>query len=147
MEIWHDIKGYEGYYQVSNLGKVRSLDRAISIIDQRFKHPRLVNRKGRKLKDYQAGGTGRNIVILRMFNKSKTINVHRLVAKHFVPNPNNLPVVNHINHNFLDNRAINLEWCTQKQNIRHAIAAGRMNHIYLPGNRRSQKTLGKVAPK
>lgn len=129
MERWVDIEGYEGYYQVSNLGRVRSLDRGMYVNDVRYSKPRWVVRKGKILKNY-GHGKRRHILILRMFGIGKNHSVHRLVAKHFLPNPNNLPVVNHINHDHFDNRASNLEWCTQKHNIQHAIKAGRMNHIF-----------------
>lgn len=129
LESWIDIVGYEGYYQVSSLGRVRSLDRGMYVNDVRYSKPRWVLRKGVMLKEY-GNGTKRRMVILRMFGAGKNISVHRLVALHFLPNPNNYPVVNHINHNYLDNRASNLEWCTYKHNTQHAIAAGRMNHIY-----------------
>lgn len=129
MELWADIKGYEGYYQVSNLGRVRSLDRGMYVNDERYSKPRWVNRKGKLLKEY-GNGSKRRMVILRMFGVGKNITVHRLVATHFIPNPNNYPVVNHINHDYLDNRATNLEWCTYQHNTQHAIAAGRMDHIY-----------------
>jgi hypothetical protein len=129
MEKWLDIVGYEGYYQVSNLGRVRSLDRAMYVDDIRYSKSRWVVRKGKILKNY-GNGKKRHQVILRMFGGGKTYSVHRLVAMHFVPNPKHLPVVNHLNHNHHDNRASNLEWCTQKHNIEHAIKAGRMKHIY-----------------
>lgn len=129
MESWRDIKGYEGYYQVSNLGRVRSLDRIIVVNDRRYKEPRRITRRGRILKDY-SNGTDRLMVILRKSDKGKNISVHRLVAQTFIANPDNLPVVNHLNHNYRDNRVANLEWCTYSANTRHAIAAGRMPHIF-----------------
>ena len=129
MESWRDIKGYEGYYQVSNLGRVRSLDRIVIVSDIRYKAPRQVRLKGKILKDY-ANGTDRLMVILRRSDKGKNVAVHRLVAEAFIDNPDNHPVVNHLNHNHRDNRASNLEWCTYSRNTLHAIAAGRMPHVF-----------------
>lgn len=131
LESWVDIVDYEGLYQVSDLGRVRSLDRGMYVRQDRYKKPRWTNRKGRVLKNY-TDGTDRYMVILYTFGQPKTYMVHRLVATHFLPNPNNLPVVHHKNHDHHDNRAANLEWCTQKQNIHYSIAAGRFEHIKKP---------------
>jgi len=139
LESWLDIVGYEGYYQVSNLGRVRSLDRGIYVNDERYSKPRWVRRKG-KILGNGVNGTGRRMVILCILGTRKNITVHRLVARHFLPNPNNLPVVNHINHDHVDNRASNLEWCTYSYNTQHAIAAGRMDHMY-----RQHKKLRKIS--
>lgn len=129
LESWLDIKGYEGLYQVSNLGRVRSLDRGMYVKQDRYPKPRWVVRKGKILKVYY-NSTDRQMVILCDHAMRKNHTVHRLVGEHFIPNPNNLPVLNHINSDHRDNRAANLEWCTYKHNIQHAIAAGRMDHIY-----------------
>ena len=98
MEIWKDI--YEGY-QVSNLGRVKSLKRE-TILTPRENH-----------KGYLQ-------VHLRHNGKDITPKVHRLVAKAFIANPNDLPQVNHINGNKADNRVENLEWCTNGQNQKHS---------------------------
>lgn len=130
LELWLDVVGYEGLYQVSNLGRVRSLDRGMYVRQDRYDNPRWVSRKGRVLKEYKRTGSQRRMVRLYHYGIPKTISVHRLVAATHLPNPSNYPVVNHINHDHLDNRASNLEWCTYQHNTQHAIAAGRMDHIY-----------------
>ena len=105
-EIWKDIPGYEGMYQVSNLGRVKSLGRASEI--------------GRNLKTkilkQTAEDKGYMKVGLRKNNKIRTVRVHRLVAEAFVGNPQGLPEVNHKDENKANNTYTNLEWCTTKYN-------------------------------
>lgn len=105
-EEWRAVPGYEGLYEVSNMGRVRSLPRVIVYKDGRSRFD-----KGRVLS--MSGGKNYRLVTLG----SRNIPVHRIVAEVFVPNPNNLPIVNHINEARWDNRADNLEWCTQRHNL------------------------------
>ena len=98
-EIWKDIKEYEGLYEVSNSGRVKSI---------RFGKERIL-----KL------GTDRYgylYVILAKNNKQKTFRIHRLVAEAFIPNPDNLPMINHRDENKSNNNVENLEWCDNKYN-------------------------------
>lgn len=109
-EIWKDIIGYEGLYQVSNLGRIKSVDRYV-------KHPiyGLMHIKERILK-FGISGNGYLIVGLYRDGKQTPKLVHRLVAEAFIPNPNNLTDVDHLNTNRTDNRVENLRWCTHKEN-------------------------------
>lgn len=109
-EIWKDIKNYENYYQVSNTGKIRSLDRVIKDI----RSERLY--KGKVLKQSLCNW-GYLTVSLKKSSKSKKFFVHRLVAEAFLPNPNMMEVVNHKDENKLNNCADNLEWSTLKDNM------------------------------
>jgi hypothetical protein len=115
-EIWKDIKGFEGYYQVSNLGRVRSLDRIVHSKGLKLKWSRL--EKGHIVKF----GNTRGYVIAPMCVEGKKYAklVNRLVAIAFLPNPQDLPEVNHKNGNKLDNSVVNLEWCTHADNMNHA---------------------------
>lgn len=116
MEIWKDIEGFEGFYQISNYGEVRSLDRFDGIR----------NLKGNILKQ-NLKQNGYLQVGLRKQGKRKWFSVHRLVAKHFIPNPDKLPQVNHIDSNKQNNTVDNLEWVTAKANYKHAEQNGLMN--------------------
>ena len=107
-EIWKDIPGYEGKYQVSNLGRIRSLDR---IDDENH------FRKGQIMKTKLLRGYVR--VPLRDGKKQKDYQVHRLVALAFIPNPDNLPQVNHKDQDPGNNNVDNLEWCDAKYNINY----------------------------
>lgn len=103
-EVWRDITGYEGKYQVSNFGRVRSLP-----VKSRTKYF-----SGNVL-SLSTDRIGYLVVGL----SRKTYKVHRLVANAFIENPNACPCVNHIDENKKNNRADNLEWCTHKQNNNH----------------------------
>lgn len=113
MEVWKDIEGYEGLYQVSNLGRVLSLARTrknrwgqdVPVLE-RILTPR-INDKG-----YLR-------VALSKDDVSKDFFIHRLVAMAFIPNPNNYPIINHMNEVKTDNRVENLEWCTHKYNVNY----------------------------
>lgn len=121
MEQWRDIAGYNGLYQVSDLGRVRRL------AGYRCKTTRLCN--------YSSDRYGYLIVVLSKEGKSKYKKVHRLVAQAFIPNPLNLPQVNHIGKDAtgiitkLDNRPKSLEWSTQQHNENHAVVHGLKAHL------------------
>lgn len=109
IEEWRPIEGYEGLYEVSSYGRVRSLDR----YDERN-----CFREGRILKLYTRKG-GYLFVQLHLNGKGKNYLVHRLVAIAFIPNPDNLPEVNHLDEDKTNNRVENLEFCDRKYNINY----------------------------
>lgn len=111
VEEWKDIKGYEGLYQVSNLGRVRSIGYG----------------KERILSSSNICHYGYIKVNLYKEGKKNTFKVHRLVAQAFIPNPNNLPEVNHKDENKLNNHVSNLEWCTTQYNINYGTHNARMS--------------------
>jgi hypothetical protein len=119
-EIWRDIEGYEGLYQVSNLGRVKSLYRVtISNSGRRYTCQEMILRQGVSTRNY------RNVV-LRKNCSSKTYSVHQLVARAFIPNPDNLPMINHKDENPSNNCVDNLEWCTAKYNSNYGTSVERM---------------------
>lgn len=109
MEKFKNIQGYEGIYQISNFGNIKTVK--TQKISNGWEHNQLGYRKARLYRD----------------NKAKDIYIHRLVAIHFVPNKSNKPSVNHIDHNPRNNHYKNLEWCTHKENMEHASKAGRID--------------------
>ena len=146
-EFWKDIKGFEGLYQVSNLGRVKSLERDVICKDGRVLHYaekilKLIRMPRRYL-----------IVYLYKNGTQKLFQVHRLVAEAFLPNPNNLPQVNHKNekpwHNYIhinedgtvDPEKSDLEWCTAKYNINYGTRTHRMAITQLNRKDRSKAVL------
>lgn len=109
--MYKAIKGYEGFYEVSELGQVRSVDRIVE-----YKNGKIVNYKEKELKPGIDKG-GYAIVSLNKNGISKMCKVHRLVADAFVPNPDNLPEVHHKNHDRKDNRVQNLAWVTRAEQM------------------------------
>lgn len=117
IEEWKDINGFEGIFQISNLGRVKSLARYVG--DYRGK--RLKREKILKPND---NGYGYLVIKVNTDNgkgKPRVFYIHRLVAEYFVPNPNNNKIVNHLDYNKHNNVYTNLEWCSQKENIEYSI--------------------------
>ena len=123
-EIWKDIKGYEGYYQISNLGRVKSLSRKYSPKE------RILKNQYDKDGYYEIG--------LTKNKKKQYFRVHRLVAQAFIFNIKNKPQVNHKNGIKDDNRVENLEWCTNQENEKHAYNIG-LKHALIGENNGSSK--------
>lgn len=117
-EIWKNIEGYPDY-MISNLGRVKSLERIIIRCDN--KTQTIKEKILKPSKDYK----GYYIIILSNI-KRKGFKIHRLVASAFIPNPNNLPQVNHINEDKTDNRVENLEWCTSQYNSNYGTRTERI---------------------
>lgn len=102
--VWKDIVGFEGLYQISNKGEVKSLGNNFSRKEKLLKFD--LSKEYPKLELFKNGVRNRKLL-------------HRLIAEHFIPNPENLPFVNHIDNNRSNYQLDNLEWCTPKYNVNH----------------------------
>lgn len=111
-EIWKTIPGYEGYYEASTRGRVRSLDRIVNNLNKTD------NRKQKIIKPHLAGRGYLELLLSKDGAKQHKL-VHRLIAETFLPNPNMLPQVNHKDENKTNNCIENLEWCTAKYNMNY----------------------------
>lgn len=117
-ETWLPVKGFEGLYEVSDLGRIRSVERAVPF-GSSFRHVKSVVRKQQSDRDgYMTVNTSLG-----------TIKVHRAVAEAFIENPDGKPQVNHINGNKADNSVSNLEWATCVENMSHASRTGLAKHV------------------
>ena len=117
-EIWKDIQGYEGFYQISNLGNVKSLERVVD------KGNGILQHRKERIMNKRESVDGYYIAKLNVNKKSTSIAIHILVARHFIDNPNNYPEVNHKDCNRKNNQVDNLEWCTHQQNVEHSKQLG-----------------------
>jgi hypothetical protein len=110
---WRNIKGYEGYYQVSNYGQVRSVDRTLHVKDGCREYDKKL--LGKHMRQY-LHSNGYKVVPLTKDGVCETLFVHRLVAEAFIPNVNQLPFINHKDEDKTNNCYLNLEWCTCQYN-------------------------------
>ena len=122
-EVWKDISGYEGLYQVSNKGRVKSLGRMVSKGQKGERFEKEIILK-------QVDNThGYLVVSLSKDGKAKNYRVHRLVASAFIPNSENKPFINHIDENKYNNEVGNLEWVTAKENSNHGTLKKRLSEM------------------
>ena len=119
-EIWKPVKGYEGIYEVSNIGNVRSLDRSVIKYNALTKRDNILHIKGQIMKP-SINKYGYYYLSLSKDGNRKSHLVHRLVAEAFIDNPNNLPQVNHIDENKLNNNVDNLEFITLEDNVKYSL--------------------------
>lgn len=106
-EVWRAVKGYKGLYQVSNLGRIRSIH-----LNKKYEREYFILSPWRNAQGYEM------VYLCRSGTRKKTF-VHRIVAEAFIPNPNHLPFINHKNWITHDNRVENLEWCDASYNNKY----------------------------
>ena len=121
-EIWKDIPGYEGYYQVSTLGNIKALQKKYYICNSSlvYKDEKIMKQKTNR---------GYKIIELNKNGKSKRFQVHRLVALTFIPNIENKPYIDHIDGCRINNKLENLRWVTHKENMNNPITINRIRKI------------------
>ena len=122
VEVWRDIKGYEGQYQISNLGRVKSLQRWSGT--QFYNREKLLNLHINKKNGYVYVWLSKN-------GKGKNIRVHRLVAEAFIENLNNYTDINHKDCDRTNNNVENLEWCTRSYNIKYSFEKGKAKSNFI----------------
>ena len=135
MEIWKDIPGYEGYYQVSNIGRVKSLERIVHYKPgSKSGNPHKCHVVRERILAQRIGDRGYYVVTLSKDNERKIALVHRLIAIAFIPNqdPNTMNDINHKDGCRSNNDINNLEWCTRRDNVIH----GYRFNKHLPNHRK-----------
>lgn len=145
MELWKPVKGYEGLYEVSTTGRIRSIERTVP-------HSKSGTRRFPASEKMPTDVHGYLYCYLYKNGKGRRFAVHRLVAEAFIPNPDKKPEVNHLDGNKYNNCVENLEWVTRKENVRHAAdtglwvqydRSGERNPMY--GKHQSESARGKIA--
>lgn len=135
-EVWKDIKEFEGFYQISNLGRVRSLDREVKRSEE------IMKVKGKIIKAH-LNTKGYKVVDLYKDGKRKHKHVHYLIAKAFIPNPDNKSFIDHIDTNKTNNNISNLRWCTHKENMNNEITLKKQKESQ-KGKKLSEETKRKI---
>lgn len=116
-EIWKPVAGYEGIYEISSFGRLKTLSRRVNS----WRGGRVINEKIRKVGKW---ANAYPTYILSKMNANKMYLAHRLVAEAFIPNPENKPEVNHVDGDKSNSKATNLEWCTSSENAQHSYNTG-----------------------
>lgn len=140
-EEWRPVVGYEGFYEVSNTGKVRSLDRCVQQRNMYKEVTHIYRGRELKLKKHRDGYL---VATLCKGKTMKCFQVHRIVASAFIPNPDRLPQINHKDENKQNNNVNNLEWCTSKYNNNYGTRSQRMA-ITQKGHICSEETRRKIS--
>lgn len=131
-EYWKDIENYENY-QVSNLGRIR---RKAKLVNVGIKNVKKAFKQEMILKPLKLTKGYLGVVLYDKNSKGKTYKIHRLVATAFIPNPNDLPQVNHIDGNKQNNKMDNLEWCDCQENMQHSYKIGLRDKTKMAENMR-----------
>jgi|SRR5690242_7506178 len=124
MEVWVDLKNCEGYYQISNYGMIRSIDRILDRKGNSNRKDHKVFKKSKNIKWLVNGDGYLYLYLVNSYTKNYFVSCHREVAKAFIENPENKPEVNHKDGNKFNNHVDNLEWSTRLENMRHAMDNG-----------------------
>ncbi len=126
-EVWKDVIGYEGYYKISNFGRIMTVRRIANITKFGKATTMIINQR---LGAITINKQGYPCAILTINGNTKRCLIHRVLAQAFIPNPENKPLVNHIDGNKRNNNYKNLEWCTASENTIHALKTGLLKIRY-----------------
>lgn len=133
-EIWKSVKGYESYYEVSNLGRIRTIERYIILPTHKYL------KKQKLLTQYEDGRGYFHVKLYDGKGKPRSLTTHRIVATTFLNNPHNLLEINHIDHNKKNNNVDNLEWISRGDNIKHSYSFRDPRTYKGSGNKNSKLT-------
>ena len=132
--IWKPVKGYEDYYEISNLGEIRSVERYVELATHKY------FKKQKTLTQFNDGRGYKHVKLYDGKANPKSFTVHKLVALTFIENPNNYIEINHIDHNKQNNSVENLEWTSRSENIRHSYLMRDPKTYKGSGNKNSKLT-------
>lgn len=140
-DIWKDIEGYEGLYQVSNLGRVKSLERLVT------QRPGVTYTRPEQIIKHNSGAKLKGYPNLNLCRNGRVVNalIHRLVAQAFIPNPDNKRCINHIDGDKNNFKISNIEWVTHSENTKHAFRTGLQKQNYVFGTGHGMSKLDDVS--
>lgn len=132
--IWKPVRGYENYYEISNCGEIRTIERYVELPTHKYL------KKQKTLTQFDDGRGYKHVKLYDGKGNPKSFTVHKIVAITFINNPNNYVEINHLDHNKHNNHVNNLEWTTRSENIKHSYLMRDSKTYKGSGNKNSKLT-------